>query len=70
MTACRKRGGQQCDGVVEDLSVPDSMRPPPPPAKGGDAKASPGKKKTSLKRKHLFGYDAHLIVAKSGLPHR
>ncbi|MEU6777370.1 hypothetical protein [Streptomyces sp. NPDC046759] len=40
------------------------MRPAPPPTKPGNAKATEDKKKTSLKKKYLFGYDAHLIVTR------
>ncbi|MFE1287801.1 hypothetical protein [Streptomyces sp. NPDC058751] len=47
-----------------DAPVSDSMRPPPPTATKGKAKTSPGKKKTSLKKKYLFGYDAHLVVTR------
>ncbi|MGP4086956.1 hypothetical protein, partial [Streptomyces sp. KR55] len=47
-----------------DAPVSDSMRPAPPPAKKGKPKTSQDKKKTSLKKKYLFGYDAHLIVTR------
>jgi len=47
-----------------DAPVSESMRPAPPPAKKGKAKAPQGTKKTSLRKKYLFGYDAHLIVTR------
>ncbi|WP_406171497.1 hypothetical protein [Streptomyces sp. NBC_00996] len=47
-----------------DAPVSDSMRPSPPPVKKGKAKTSLVKKKASLKKKYLFGYDAHLIVTR------
>ncbi|MER5909837.1 hypothetical protein ABT124_04855 [Streptomyces sp. NPDC001982] len=47
-----------------DAPVSDSMRPPPPPAKKGKGKTPVPKKKTSLKKRYLFGYDAHLIVTR------
>ncbi|WP_230885505.1 hypothetical protein [Streptomyces spinoverrucosus] len=40
------------------------MRPSPPPAKKGKPKTSQRRKKTSLRNKYLFGYDAHLIVTR------
>ncbi|WP_329245394.1 hypothetical protein OIE43_21255 [Streptomyces pseudovenezuelae] len=47
-----------------DAPVSDSMRPPQPPAKKRKAEQRQGKRKTSLKKKYLFGYDAHLIVTR------
>lgn len=47
-----------------DAPVSDAMLPVPPPTKKGKPKASQDKKKTSLKKKYLFGYDAHLIVTR------
>ncbi|WP_051899884.1 hypothetical protein [Streptomyces aureus] len=48
-----------------DALVSDSMRPPPPPAAPkGRVKTALGRKRTSLKKKYLFGYDAHLIVTR------
>ncbi|MGP4089702.1 hypothetical protein, partial [Streptomyces sp. KR55] len=47
-----------------DAPVAASMHPPPLPTKKGKAKDSEGKKKTSLKKKYLYGYDAHLIVTR------
>ncbi|MEU0407934.1 hypothetical protein ABZ307_08910 [Streptomyces griseorubiginosus] len=49
-----------------DALVSDSMRPPSPAARKGKGKAVQGedRKKTSLKKKYLFGYDTHLIVAR------
>ncbi|MEV7346930.1 hypothetical protein [Streptomyces sp. NPDC093544] len=47
-----------------DAPVSDFMRSPPPPAKKGKAQTSERKKKTSLKKEYLYGYDAHLIVAR------
>ncbi|WP_406838026.1 hypothetical protein ACICHK_20460 [Streptomyces sp. AHU1] len=55
-----------------DAPVSDSMRPPPSAATKGKANTSPGRKKTSLKKekktplkkKYLFGYDAHLVVTR------
>ncbi|MEV7393825.1 hypothetical protein [Streptomyces sp. NPDC091215] len=47
-----------------DAPVSESMRPAPPPAKPGKAKAAGDKKKTSLRKKYLFGFDAHLIVTR------
>ncbi|WP_405881054.1 hypothetical protein OG762_22130 [Streptomyces sp. NBC_01136] len=47
-----------------DTPVTGALRPPPPPAKKSHAKAPQRQKKTSLKKKYLFGYDAHLIVTR------
>jgi hypothetical protein len=47
-----------------DTPVSGALRPPPPPAKESRAKAPQRQKKTSLKKKYLFGYDAHLIVTR------
>ncbi|MFG2738734.1 hypothetical protein ACGFY0_01500 [Streptomyces chartreusis] len=47
-----------------DAPVAESMRPSSPPAKKGKPKASQDRRKTSLKKKYLFGYDAHLIVTR------
>lgn len=46
-----------------DAPVAESMRPPPPPTKK-ESQASQDRKKTSLKKKYLFGYDAHLSVTR------
>ncbi|MFE1308299.1 hypothetical protein [Streptomyces sp. NPDC058755] len=45
-----------------DTPVADSMRPAPAPTKKGTTKTPTREKKPSLKKKYLFGYDAHLIV--------
>ncbi|MFF4571195.1 hypothetical protein [Streptomyces sp. NPDC001410] len=47
-----------------DTPVADSMRPAPAPAKKGRSKTPLREKKPSLKKKYLFGYDAHLIVTR------
>ncbi|MFF4208827.1 hypothetical protein ACFYZE_05490 [Streptomyces sp. NPDC001796] len=53
------------DGDHRDPDVPvaDAMRPLPP-ARKGKAKIPECQKKTSLRKKYLFGYDAHLIVTR------
>ncbi|MFD3572546.1 hypothetical protein [Streptomyces sp. NPDC058644] len=47
-----------------DAPVSESTRPPPSSTKKGTSKAPQRRKKTSLKKKYLFGYDAHLIVTR------